>query len=55
VSLIDPANTASIRVVTKLGESPQGTTELRGHHLLVYGIDRVTWQAGRGSRTHEAG
>jgi RimJ/RimL family protein N-acetyltransferase len=55
VSLIDPANTASIRVVTKLGESAQGTTELRGHHLLVYGIDRVTWQAGRGSRTRRPG
>ena len=55
VSLIDQANTASIRVVTKLGESARGTTELRGHHLLVYGIDRATWQTGRGNRTHQAG
>ncbi len=47
VSLIDPANTASIRVVTKLGETPRGTTELRGHQLLVYGIDRATWAARR--------
>jgi RimJ/RimL family protein N-acetyltransferase len=48
VSLIDPANAASIRVVTKLGETPRGTTELRGHQLLVYGIDRATWANGRG-------
>lgn len=45
ISLIDPANTASVRVVTKLGETRRGETELRGHRVLVYGIDRATWAA----------
>lgn len=47
ISLIDPANAASIRVVTKLGETPRGETELRGHRVLVYGIDHATWAARR--------
>lgn len=47
ISLINPANAASIRVVTKLGETPRGETELRGHRLLVYGIDHATWAARR--------
>ena len=45
ISLIDPANAASVRVVTKLGETPRGETELCGHRVLVYGIDRATWAA----------
>lgn len=48
ISLIDPENTASIRVATKLGETPRGATELRGHRVLIYGIDRATWEARRG-------
>ena len=48
ISLIDPANAASVRVVTKLGETHRGETELRGHRVLVYGIDHATWAARRG-------
>lgn len=47
ISLVDPANHASIRVVTKLGQTPRGETELRGHRVLVFGIDRATWAARR--------
>jgi len=40
ISLIPPANLASIRVAERLGESLQGRTEIQGMELLVYGIDR---------------
>ena len=45
LSLIDPANVASIAVATRLGESLRGETELMGHNLLVYGLSRADWQA----------
>jgi len=45
ISLIDPANSASVAVATRLGETPAGETELLGHRVLVYGIDRVDWEA----------
>ncbi len=47
ISLIDPANTASIAVATRLGETPAGQAELLGHRLRVYAIDRATWEASR--------
>lgn len=45
ISLIDPANGASIAVATRLGETPAGETELWGNRVLVYGIDRADWLA----------
>ena len=38
ISLIYPANTASIRVAERLGETLEGRTSLFGHDVLVYGI-----------------
>ncbi len=40
ISLIDPKNTNSIKVAERLGEKVEGKTELLGHDVLVYGIDR---------------
>lgn len=45
LSLIDPDNTASIAVATRLGETPRGETDLWGHRLLVYGISQPEWGA----------
>jgi RimJ/RimL family protein N-acetyltransferase len=47
LSLIDPDNAASIAVATRLGESPRGDTDLWGNRVLIYGISRAEWQAGR--------
>jgi RimJ/RimL family protein N-acetyltransferase len=47
ISLIDPANAASIAVATRLGESLRGDTELWGNRVLIYAISRVEWQARR--------
>jgi RimJ/RimL family protein N-acetyltransferase len=38
ISLIYPANTASIRVAERLDETLQGRTVLYGHEVLIYGI-----------------
>lgn len=40
ISLIDPENKPSIRVAERLGEKLEGTTDLMGRKVLVYGIDR---------------
>ena len=40
ISLIHPENKASIRVAERLGERLEGKTELLGHDVLIYGIDR---------------
>lgn len=40
ISLIDPANVASIRVAERIGERLSGEVEVGGHRLLVYRIDR---------------
>ena len=45
ISLIDPANTASIAVAERLGETFDGETDLWGNRVLVYAIDRGTWSA----------
>ncbi len=41
ISLIHPDNIGSIRVAERLGEKLEGKTELFGHDVLIYGIDRV--------------
>jgi RimJ/RimL family protein N-acetyltransferase len=46
ISLIYPGNAASIRVAERIGETLGGRTQLFGHEVLVYGIDR----SGRGDR-----
>lgn len=45
ISLIDPNNTASIAVATRLGESLRGETTLLGTRVLVYGISYDEWEA----------
>ena len=42
ISLIHPENKASIHVAERLGETVEGKTELFGHDVLIYGIDRPT-------------
>lgn len=44
ISLIHPDNHASIKVATRLGEKVEGKTELFGHEVLIYGIDRADWE-----------
>ena len=43
ISLIRPANAASIRVAERLGECLEGRTEINDHETLVYGIGREDW------------
>ena len=38
ISLIDPENTASIRVAERLGETLEGEAVVNGYKLRVYGI-----------------
>jgi RimJ/RimL family protein N-acetyltransferase len=45
ISLIDPANAASIAVAARLGETLNGEVDLWGNRVLVYAIDRATWSA----------
>jgi RimJ/RimL family protein N-acetyltransferase len=40
MSLINPNNGPSIAVARRLGMTMQGTTQLRGHSVVIYGIDR---------------
>jgi RimJ/RimL family protein N-acetyltransferase len=40
ISLIDPNNGPSIAVARRLGMTMQGSTQLRGHPVVIYGIDR---------------
>jgi len=44
ISLIDPDNTASIAVATRLGETLRDEIELWGHRVRRYAITRQTWQ-----------
>ena len=44
ISLIHPDNQASIKVAERLGERPEGQTELLGQQVLVYGISREHWR-----------
>jgi len=45
ISVIHPENAASIRVAQKLGEKLEGTTQLLGCEVLVYGIHQQGWQS----------
>lgn len=51
ISLINPENLPSIRVAERLGETVEGQTELLGHEVLIYGIDRQTWRAGKHNKS----
>ena len=44
ISLIRPANAASIRVAERLGERLEGRTEVNDHEAVVYGITREDWE-----------
>ena len=44
ISLIDPANAASIAVAIHLGETPRGEVDLWGNRVLVYAIDLAEWE-----------
>jgi RimJ/RimL family protein N-acetyltransferase len=44
ISMIRPANTASIRVAEKLGEQLEDRIDFRGDAALIYGISREQWQ-----------
>ena len=44
ISLIHPDNKPSIRVAERLGEKLEGRTEVAGHDVLIYGIDRSAWR-----------
>lgn len=45
ISLIHPDNRASIRVAERIGERPQGRTNLLGQEMLYYCIDRESYVA----------
>jgi RimJ/RimL family protein N-acetyltransferase len=45
VSLIDPANHRSIRLAERLGERFERETEVRGHRVHLYAIERQSWAA----------
>jgi RimJ/RimL family protein N-acetyltransferase len=49
VSYIYPANAASIRVATKVGETLRGTASLRDREVLRYVITRAEWEAAQAS------
>jgi RimJ/RimL family protein N-acetyltransferase len=42
ISLIHPENQRSIRVAERIGERLEGRSELFGHDVLIYGINRTT-------------
>jgi len=43
ISLVNPANHASIRVVERIGEKLEGRIEFLGRQFLLYGLDRATY------------
>jgi len=47
ISVIEPPNTASIRVAEKLGERFERRMQLQGKQVAVYGVDRAEWEARR--------
>ena len=51
ISVIHPANAASIRVAERLGEHLEREIDLKGQRVLVYGINRHRWQQGQQEQT----
>jgi len=47
ISLIAPENVASIKVAERLGETVEGSTQVMGRDVLIYGIDREVWRKTR--------
>lgn len=47
ISLIRPANAASVRVAERLGERLEGSVDLLGSEALVYAVTREDWLAAR--------
>ena len=45
ISLIDPANSRSIRLAERLGERFETEVEVRGHRVSLYALRRDTWRA----------
>lgn len=45
ISIADPANAASLRVMEKLGMSPGGRARWRGTDVVWYRLDRSEWLA----------
>jgi RimJ/RimL family protein N-acetyltransferase len=45
ISLIDPANTRSVRLAERLGECLHGEAVVRGHRVAVYALARSAWRA----------
>ena len=43
ISLVNPANHASIRVVERIGERLEGRIDHFGRQMLLYGLDRATY------------
>lgn len=46
ISVIQPANTASLRVAEKLGERCTGTRQLHGRLVSIHAIERAAWRPG---------
>jgi RimJ/RimL family protein N-acetyltransferase len=44
ISLIDPANTRSIRLAERLGERLAGEATVHGHLVAVYALERSAWR-----------
>lgn len=44
ISLIHPENKASIKVAERMGEKPEGRTEVLGIPVIIYGISKETWR-----------
>lgn len=43
ISLIHPENRASMRVAERLGEKPDGRTEILGIPVIIFGVSKEKW------------
>lgn len=48
-AMIQPDNTASLRVAERLGMKPIRTDNLLGEEVIVHAIDHAEWESGRGT------